>query len=169
MAGFNDVAVTVDNLREVVQAIRKADAEIAKGLRRTFRQEIGNPILAQVRAEAPGKLPMRRLRGSGRLAQVPPTVYKLSVDNDRVGISITKARSGQPGQIARIFEIGSARNRYGIIRHPLFGNRNYWYQMRFRPVLRPILERNRDFAQTRLVDAVNDAARRANIKVKAKG
>lgn len=162
MAGFNDVAVTVDNLREVVQAIRKADAEIAKGLRRTFRQEIGNPILAQVRAEAPGKLPNRR-------KSVPPTVYKLSVDNDRVGISITKAASGQPGQIARIFEIGSARNRYGIIRHPLFGNRNYWYHMRFRPVLRPILERNRDFAQNKLVDAVTDAARRANIKVKAKG
>ena len=72
---------------------------------------IANSVLGDVRAEAPSHLP-RRWQAKAR------TAYKAGVDNDRAYIKIGPARTGA-GQIARIFEIGSARNR-GYIRHPLW-------------------------------------------------
>jgi hypothetical protein len=170
-----DIAVSVENLRETVRAIRQADAEIAKELRRTFRHEIGKPILAQVRAVGPTIIPRRKVAGRG-LVPMKATVWKLDVDNDRIGIRVTNAGPGEHGQLARIFEIGSARNR-GYIRHPLWPRANTprsdwkWSgrNQPIKPVVKPIIQKNREQVLRQVFNAVTDAARRANLEVKVRG
>jgi hypothetical protein len=166
MAGNANVTVDFENLRQVAQAIRKADKEVASALRKEFRA-IGNRVLPQVRAEAAGNVP-RRFAGKTK------SMYQLGVQNDRVYVRIPRGRTG-PGQIARIFEIGSARNR-GYIRHPLWPKAGTqpatwtWSAVRqpTRPSVQPVLERNRTWLRHDFEQAVLDACRKAGVRVKAR-
>ena len=45
------------------------------------------------------------------------------------------------GTLSYLFELGHAAKRGGLLwRHPLYGNRKYWYDEKTRPYLRPALE-----------------------------
>jgi hypothetical protein len=166
MAGNANLTVDFENLREVAQAIRKADKEVASALRKEFRA-IGNRVLPQVRAEAARNVPSRFA------AKVKPR-YQLGVQNDRAYIKISQARTG-PGQVARIFEIGSRRNR-GYIRHPVWPRAGSqpatwtWSTGRqsTKPSVQPVLERNRTKLRNDFEEAVSDACRKAGIRVKAR-
>lgn len=158
--------VTVENLREVARAIRTADKQIASNLRKEFRK-IANSVLGDVRAEAPSHLP-RRWQAKAR------TAYKAGVDNDRAYIKIGPARTGA-GQIARIFEVGSARNR-GYIRHPLWPKpdtpRASWKwadgRQPINPALPAIFARHHDRVAKELQQAVAQACADAGINVKVR-
>lgn len=151
--------ITIDapDLRKVARQIRAANPEAAKELRRAFRR-IGNEVLPDTRSNALGILP-------SRLAGPAARSLKLSVDNDRVGISVRNAGPGGKGQIARVFEIGSRRDR-GWVRHPLFGMRdksNHWYQFRIRPFIQPAIAARREWAGQQLQEAITTAMRKAGI------
>jgi hypothetical protein len=166
MAANPEVTVDFENLRQVVRAIRAADKEVASSLRKEFRT-IANRILPQVRAEGAGNVPRR-------FASKTKSMYQAGVDSDRVYIKIPRARTG-PGQIARIFEIGSARNR-GYIRHPLWPRPETpraswrWSEVRqpTRPSVQPVLDRNRDWLRRDFEKAVRDACEKAGVRVKAR-
>lgn len=158
--------VTIDapDLRKVVRQIRQANVEAAKELRREFRR-IGNVVLADARNNARTNLP-------SRLAGKAAGSLRLSVDSDRVGISFKNAGPGERGQIARVFEIGSARNR-GHIRHPAWPrpgtNRGDWTwlpktgRQSTRPSVQPAIDKNRDFAARELQRAIETAMSKAGI------
>jgi hypothetical protein len=166
MADKVDVTVDFENLRQVVRSIRAADKETAAALRREFRT-IANKILPEVRAAGARNVP-------NRFAGKTKSMYQAGVDSDRVYIKIPRGRTG-PGQIARIFEIGSARNR-GYIRHPLWPRPETpraswrWSEVRqpTRPSVQPVLDKNRDWLRRDFEKAVRDACEKAGVRVKAR-
>lgn len=148
------VTVDVPDLRRLVQDIRRANVEASKELKKEFRR-IGNVILPEARANARSVLPKRLARRA--ISQV-----QTAADNDRASIVFRKAGKGQPGQIARVFEFGSLRNR-GQIRHPLFGNRGRWYQFPTRPFVQPAIDARQDWARREVQQAIETAMKKANI------
>lgn len=158
------ISIEAPDLRQVVRQIRQADAEVAKELRREFRK-IGNVILADARTRAGMSVPKRFASSAGRS-------LRLSVDSDRVGIRFSNAGPGERGQIARIFEIGSARNR-GHIRHPARHkqgtDRSTWTwlpksgRQPTRPFVQPAIAARREWAGQAFKTAIENAMKKAHI------
>lgn len=62
-----------------------------------------------------------------------------------------------------LFELGSRRNR-GSIRHPLFGNRDYWYSIPTRPFIAPALRADTPKVRALIIEAMRDASRKAGFR-----
>lgn len=164
-----NVTVDVPDLRRLAQDIRRADKEAASQLRKEFRR-IGKKILHDARDNARSNLPSR-LAGRGAMA------LDLSVNNDRASIVMRKSgpsRNGrrQPGQITRLFEIGSQRNR-GYIKHPAWPRPgttpDQWTwlptsgRQPIKPSVQPALDANREWAARELQQAIETAMKKAHI------
>lgn len=130
--------VTVDGYREVLTALRKFAPEARKEFAKEMRGA-AQPVLADAR---------RNFAWSTRI----PKALSLSVTQKGVGIRISRKKAPH----GSIYERGTKGNP-GLVRHPLFGNRDQWYSTPIRPGIKPALDQNRK----RIVVATDTALRRA--------
>lgn len=159
-----NVQVDVPDLRRVAQDIRRVDKDASNELKREFRR-IGNRVLKDARNNARSNLPSR-LASKGAMSLV------LGVQNDRVYIKFNNTGPGGRGQIARVFEIGSQRNR-GYIKHPAWPKpgvpRSAWTwlptgsRQLVRPSVQPALDDNEEWVKRQLKHAIERAMRKASI------
>lgn len=159
-----NVSVDVPDLRRLAQDIYRADKEVANAMRREFRR-IGKRVLADARDNARSNLP-------SRLASKGAMSLTLGAQNDRVYIKVNNSGPGERGQITRVFEIGSQRNR-GYIKHPAWPRpgipRAQWTwlptggRQPIKPSVQPALDANREWVQRELKQAIETAMKKANI------
>jgi hypothetical protein len=125
--------IDVEHLQELRRAIRRLSPEAARELNRELRA-LASVVAAEARSAAPrGK--------SGKLAaSVKPTVQMR-----RVGI-ISKHPAARP------FHFG--------IRHPLFGNRNFWFAQPKRPFMFEVADRHREEFLQKAAAAITETWRR---------
>lgn len=162
MAG--NITIDAPDLRQVARQIRQADKEAASQLRKEFRR-IGKKILTDARDNARSNLP-------SRLASRSAMALQLSVQSDRASVVFRNTESGGRGQIARVFEIGSQRNR-GYIKHPAWPRagtpRAEWTwlpisgRQPIKPSVQPALDANREWAARELQQAIETAMKKAHI------
>ncbi|MBI1757976.1 MAG: hypothetical protein HYR62_01890 [Actinobacteria bacterium] len=147
MAGF-DVRITgADQLATVAKSLKDAgNRDLRRELFRSI-QRATKPLKAEVKAEALRVLPNR-----GGLARM--------VSRSRL---TTKTRTGRSPGVTIVatgkIDIGSLDR--GRLRHPLFGDREHWYQQEVRPHwFTGAIDRDIDHVQAELLAAIDAVARK---------
>lgn len=105
--------------------------------------QIGEEVARDADADAPAS----KIHGS---ISATPRVRGSGITVD-LRISHAKSKGAGPA----FEQIGGA----STFRHPLFGNRNYWYPQAADPFLRPALESKRAVAENRMAEVIEKAAR----------
>lgn len=137
-----------EKLHVLARALRDAgDKELQRELYRGLNRSV-RPLRQDVKNAIPDHLPGRYAAELSR---------ELSIR--------TRRRSG--GANPAIYLVGSAKTRdiaslnRGRLRHPLFGNRRHWYDMRIKPGFwTDTLERGAPRVRRELVVVLNDVARK---------
>lgn len=139
-------SVEVEGLPEFLRALRRYAPEVRKDFNREARTA-ANVIVSEARTRAGWS---RRVPAS---VTVGPTVT-----GQEVGVRISRrvARHGP------LYERGS-KGTPGVIRHPLFGNREHWYSTPVRPFLAPAVEANESSVIEAMLRAVASAQRGADL------
>lgn len=76
------------------------------------------------------------------------------------GVRLVKRAAPHGG----LYERGAKGGRSSSFRHPLFGNRNFWYTQQTRPFLAPAVEANRKGGIEAMVAAIQEAKRETGLE-----
>lgn len=133
----NFLMLDASGLRGFAEGLRRASPEMAKQLRTKMRRagervRDDAKVIASASDVPSGIAPSIRVRAS--LAGAGSGVH-LSV---LAGPKNDGDTAGGVGAAAAVEHRGEP----GTFRHPLFGNRDYWFEQRAHPYLRPAAERN---------------------------
>lgn len=139
-------------LREFMRDLRNLDRDLAKGLNNNLREVLRREVVPAAQQKASWS------------SQIPRAI-KPMVQAKRLGVRV----SAKQARHARPYEGLQAglRPRSGGFRHPLFADRTKprsswkWYTQQFRPFLAPAMLENADRAAEGVLEALDDAARKA--------
>ena len=133
-------------LREFMRDLRNLDRDLAKGLNKNLRDVLQREVVPAAQQKASWS------------SQIPRAI-KPMVQAKRLGVRV----SAKQARHARPYEGLQAglRPRSGGFRHPLFGDRSHWYTQQFRPFLAPAMLENADRAAEGLLEALDEASRKA--------
>lgn len=138
------MSVEVVNYRDLQRKLRTADPAVQKEFNKKLRT-----LTKEIVAEA-------KTAGSWS-SKIPPAIGT-SVTARGAGVKVSKKN----GPFPVLNELGSRGNR-GQIRHPLFGNHDYWYVQPTRPVVTPIVKAARLRLKIAAEAAARDALREAGL------
>jgi hypothetical protein len=137
------VVINVSGLRGFSTALRRARPEISRELRLGLRRA-GDLVKEEARARA-------------ATGDMPASI----ADSLRVrtyGVRVSVIAGSTKATAAAAFEHKGVP---GNFRHPLFGNRAYWYEQRAHPYLRPAAEMLAPKVADEVLDAVGAAIDKA--------
>jgi hypothetical protein len=137
--------VKVEGLSQFLRALKRYAPEVRKEFNKRARS-VASVIAADARGRAAWS---RRIPGA-----IGPTVTTKWVG---VRISRRKASHGP------LYERGGKGNT-GVVRHPLFGNRAFWFSTPARPMLRPAAQAHEQDTVEAMVRAIGDAKRGAGLR-----
>ncbi len=132
--------VKVEGLSEFLRALKRYAPEVRKEFNKQARGVL-SVIVADAKARASWS---RRIPGA-----ITPTVTTRSV-----GVRLSR-RKGAHGPL---YERGS-KGTPGIVRHPLFGNRAFWFTSPVRPVIQPAVDAHERKVTEAMLQAIEDAKR----------
>jgi len=127
----DNVRVDITDLRKTIAILRTVDKTAGREIARAMKVA-AEPMVATARAKSPMK-------------KLTPTI-KVKASQKAVYLHAGSPKKGT-GALAAAVEFGGGR-------HPLFGNRGYWYPIEHRPYLTPARnEHIMEFAEA-VADAV---------------
>lgn len=143
------IRIDIDDAGQIAEfrrALRQLDAELAKDLTKELRRVIVAEVVPTAKANASWS------------SRIPGNIRPM-VQARRLGVRVASKRTPH----ARPFEGISkgARGARGTFRHPLFGNRNHWFEQPTRPFLAPAMEANQEKAVEGALKAFDDASKKA--------
>lgn len=139
--------IVVEGLREFDRALKRLSPEVHKEFRARARS-IAREIATRAKRNAWWS---RRIPGA-----ISPTVTSRAIG---VRVSRRKALHGP------LYERGSkGRGQSMFFRHPLFGNRDFWFSTPVRPFLAPAVEDEREQSTQAMLQAVYDAKKRVGLR-----
>lgn len=137
--------IVIEGLPEFLRALKRYVPEVHKEFRARARA-----IAASIANDAKGRAAWsRRIPGA-----ISPTVTSRVI-----GVRVSKKKAPHGG----LYERGS-KGRPTTVRHPLFGNRNFWFDEPTRPFLAPAVEAQRDESIAAMFAALEDAKRGAGLE-----
>lgn len=139
------VSVQANDLRRLSQALKAVDdkslmRELRKGLRAA-----ADPVAADARALAPSP------------AVAKTVTVETAFTAKKAGVFISAKRNKMPSgheALPGLFEMGSSGNAR-TFRHPLFGDKENWYEQDVRPFLQPALARHEAQVEAAIGELVN--------------
>lgn len=140
-----DARIVVEGLPQFLRALKLYAPLVHKQFRSKAR-DIAKAIAAEAKSNA---------SWSGRI----PGAISPSVTTKFVGVRVSKKKAPHGG----LYERGST-GRPKVVRHPLFGNKNVWFEEPVRPFLAPAVEANRDDTLAAMLQAVEEAKRGAGLE-----
>lgn len=143
------IRLDLDDAGEIAEfrrALRQLDNELAKGLTRELRKVIREHVVPDAKSNASWS------------SRIPRNIRPM-VQARRLGVRVSSR--GAPH--ARPFEGISkgARGSRGSFRHPLFGDRDNWFEQSTRPFLTPAMADNTETAAEGALKALDDASKKA--------
>lgn len=138
--------IVIEGLPEFLRALKRYAPEVRKDWNKRARG-IAKVIAASAKANASWS---SRIPG----AIVPTATTRF------VGVRVLKAKAPH----GPLFERGEAGSRNAMsFRHPLFGNRAFWFQEPTRPFVQPAVEKHRGSSLKAMLEAVEEAKRGAGL------
>lgn len=134
------VSIRIEGLPEFLRGLKQYAPEVRKLFLKRARS-----IAAAIADDARGRASWSR--------RIPGAIGPV-VQAGRIGVRVNKKRAPH----GPLYELGSKGNT-GIVRHPLFGNRKFWYSEPARPFLAPAVEAKRDEMVRQMLDAVEQVGR----------
>ena len=132
------ITVHIEGLREFDRAMKRLTPEVQKQFRADLKK-----IAQDVASEAKG-----RASWSRRI----PGAISATVTAKGAGVRLSKKKAPHGG----LYERGSSGNRR-MVRHPLFGNTDFWFETPIRPFIEPAVQSKRDDAKEAFLDALQRA------------
>lgn len=137
--------VKIEGLSKVMRSLKRLAPEIHKDLRVRFR-DVAKEVAQTAKSNA---------SWSKRI----PGAIGVTVSNKGVGVRVSKKKAPH----GPLYERGNKGSRSSSLRHPLFGNKAFWFSEPIRPFLRPAVEDHRDDATQKLLDAIVAARREVGL------
>lgn len=128
--------IKVDYYKDVQKSLRAANPALQK--------QVAKQLRAQV------QVVVQEARAAASWSQTIPPAIGATVSVTGAGIRVSRRKS----MIAVL-------NEYGPWRHPLFGNRDYWYPQAARPSVRPVVAANRERIRHAAIVAAHEALKEA--------
>jgi hypothetical protein len=135
--------VKVEGLAEIQKLLKRYAPEVQKKFRAKLRG-----LAVAIAQDAKG-----RAAWSERI----PGAIAPTVTTKAVGVRVSKKKAPHGG----LFERGGSSG--SEIRHPLFGNREFWFSQPVRPFLQPAVDSKHDEAQRTLREALDEARREVGL------
>lgn len=145
--------VQVD-LAQVGRDLKGLDRRFATSIRASIRKatrESGSSVLNAIR------------QGASWSSRIPgATQVRASFSARGAGVVVSTSRRRAPD--ARPYESGSKGAPDGVLRHPVFGNRNVWVEQPTRPFFGPATKAAESGIVARMNEAVSQALRDSGFK-----
>jgi hypothetical protein len=137
--------IVIEGLPEFLRALKRYVPEVHKQFRERARA-----IAVAISAEA-----KQNASWSRRI----PAAISPSVTTKFIGVRVSKKKAAHGG----IYERGVKGNP-NVVRHPLFGNRDFWFSTPTRPFIAPAVEAKRGDSLEAMLRAVEEAKRGAGLE-----
>lgn len=147
MADSLDLTVNSTEINRLQVELRKFEPARAAALRREWKA-IGTDVVGAIRDEVGSQ-------GESRQAVAEGTSSRVSFAKRSAGLKIITSGKHLPADHQGFHRVLNATRS----RHPLFGNRDFWFPFEGHPYFQKTIEKHLPEAQQRFLDSLDDAVR----------